>query len=256
MKHRMLSVLAISLFTLLHVDPAAAQTQNFRSWVSGVGSDDNNCTRTLPCLTFGAAIGKTATGGEINCLDPGGFGLAAIVVINKSISIRCVGVTAGILTGAPSGITINAPANAEVLLEGLDIEGVGQGGDGVLIQSATKVTIQNCSIRNFAGNGVNVAGPAGARVLIADSTILSNNAGLRIAGTGGASNTGIVMRTVIDNHPVASVVVAAGNRLIMSASKLTGSPTSVSLDAGATFTSFGDNAIQSAGTPTSTIPLR
>src|SRR5262249_17780734 len=164
--------------------------------------------------------------------------------------IRCVGVTAGVQTGAV-GITVNAPAGSEVLLEGLDIDGVGQGVDGVLIQSATRVTIQNCSIRNFTGNGVNLSGPLGAPVLIAASIILSNNVGLRIAGNG-AANTAIVMRTIIDNHPAASVVVAAGNTLIMSASKLTGSPTSVSVAASATFTSFGDNAIQAAGNPSFT----
>src|SRR5262245_30914372 len=251
MSHRMLSVLAISLFTVLHVDPAAAQNQ--RSWVSGTGSDANLCSRTQPCLTFAGAIAKTNPGGEINCLDSGGFGL---VTITKSISIRCVGVTAGVQVVGDFGIAVDTPAGSEVLLEGLDIDGQGTGLEGVLILRATKVTIQNCSIRNFAGNGVSLGGPLGARVVIADSTILSNNVGLRIAGTGGAANTGILLRTIIDNHPVASVVVAAGNNLIMSASKLTGSPTSVFLNGGATFTSFGDNAIQSFGNPTSTIPLR
>src|SRR5262245_45264840 len=251
MKPSMLSVLAISLFTILHVDQAAAQQ---RTWVSGTGNDGNPCSRMQPCQTFAGAFGKTATGGEINCLDSGGFGT---VVIDRSISIRCVGVTAGVLTALipASGIVVVAPGGSEVLLEGLDIDGQGTGLNGVEIGHATKVTIQNCSIRNFTGNGVSLAGPLGARVLIADSTILSNNVGLYIAGTG-ASNTAVVMRTIIDNHPVASVVVASGNNLIMSASKLTGSPSSVSVAGGATFTSFGDNAIQSAGNPSFTIPLR
>src|SRR5262245_2102959 len=250
MKHSMVSVLAISLFTLLHVDPAAAQ--NSRSWVSGSGNDANPCTRTSPCLTFAGALAKTFTGGEINCLDSGDFGTVAIT---KSISIRCVGVTAAMQTPG-FAIGINAPADSEVLLDGLDIDGQGSGLDGVSIFSATRVTIQNSCILNFMRNGVNLTGSPGARLLIADTIILSNNVGLRIAGAGGAANVGIVMRTIIDNHPVASVVVAAGNTLIMSASKPTGSPTSVSLAGGATFTSFGDNAIQAAGTPSFTIPLR
>src|SRR5262245_41635059 len=250
MKHSLLSILAISLFALLHIDPAAAQAT--RTWVSGVGDDVNPCSRTAPCKTFAGAISKTATGGEINCLDPGGFGA---VTITKSIQIICH-FEAGVLVNGTNAIVVNTPANSEVLLQGLDIEGLGTGLDAVLILSATKVTMRSCSIRNFSGNGVNLNGPAGARLYILDSLLLSNNAGINVAGASGAANTAIVMRTVIDNHPLASVVVAAGNNLIMSASKLTGSPTSVSLGGGATFTSFGDNAIQAAGTPTNTIPLR
>jgi len=253
MKRSLLSILAISLFAFVHVDPAAAQAT--RTWVSGVGDDVNPCSRTAPCKTFAGAISKTATGGEINCLDPGAFGA---VTITKSITISCPSTgTAGILaTAGINGVVINTPANSEVLLQGLDIEGVGTGNNGVNILSNTKVTIQSCSIRNFTGNGVNLAGPAGARVVIMDSLLLSNNAGVNIAGIAGAANTALVMRTVIDNHPLASVNVAAGGTLIMSASKLTGSATSVSLAGGTTFTSFGDNAIQAAGNPTNTIPLR
>src|SRR5262245_4981067 len=250
MKHSMVSVLAISLFTLLHVDPAAAQ--NSRSWVSGSGNDANPCTRTSPCLTFAGALAKTFTGGEINCLDSGDFG---IVAITKSISIRCMGVTAAMQTPG-FAIGINAPAGSEVLLDGLDIDGQGSGLDGVNIFSAARVTIQNCSIRNFNGNGVNLTGPLGARVVIIDSTILSNNIGLNIAGSGGAANIGILLRTIIDNHPVASVKVAGGSTVFMSGAKLFGSAANVILNAGATFTSFGDNAIQAAGNPSFTIPLR
>jgi len=252
MKHSLLSILAVSLFALSHIDPAAAQAT--RTWVSGVGDDSFPCSRTAPCKTFAGAISRTATGGEINCLDPGGFG---ILTITKSVTISCPFTgTAGVLGALTTGITINAAGASEVLLQGLDIDGQGTGNNGVHIISATKVTIQSCSIRNFTGNGVNLAGPAGARVVILDSLILSNNVGVNIAGAGGQANAALVMRTVIDNHPLASVVVAAGSTLIMSASKLTGSATSVSLAGGATFTSFGDNAIQTAGTPTGTIPLR
>src|SRR5262245_10319068 len=255
MKQNMLSVLAISLFTLLHVDPAAAQAT--RTWVSGTGNDANPCSRTQPCLTFAAAISRTNTGGEINCLDPGAF---SAVTITKSISIRCVGVTAGIIALGQTAIIVDTPPGAEVLLEGLDIDGFANGSiagiDGVIIATATRVTIQNCSIRNFAGNGVNLQGPLGARVVIIDSTILSNNVGLNIAGSGGAANVGILLRTIIDNHPAASVKVAAGSTVYMSGAKLFGSASNVILNAGATFTSFGDNAIQAAGNPSFTIPLR
>ena len=70
-------VLAATLIAaFLHSDPAHAQAS--RTWVSGVGDDANPCSRTAPCKTFAGAISKTATGGEINCIDPGGFGAVTI----------------------------------------------------------------------------------------------------------------------------------------------------------------------------------
>src|SRR2546430_1061586 len=61
----------------------AAFGQATRTWVSGVGDDANPCSRTAPCKTFAGAISKTATGGEISVLDPGGFGA---VTITKGIT--------------------------------------------------------------------------------------------------------------------------------------------------------------------------
>src|SRR5947207_7806855 len=58
--------------------------QATRTWVSGVGDDANPCSRTAPCKTFAGAISKTAEGGEIDALDPGGFGA---VTITKAMTI-------------------------------------------------------------------------------------------------------------------------------------------------------------------------
>ncbi|HEU0069033.1 MAG TPA: hypothetical protein VFQ26_07215, partial [Nitrospiraceae bacterium] len=59
---------------LLLITNSAALAQATRTWVSGVGDDANPCSRTAPCKTFAGAISKTANKGEINVLDPGGFG--------------------------------------------------------------------------------------------------------------------------------------------------------------------------------------
>src|SRR6266852_3551551 len=67
--------------------PASAQAT--RTFVSGVGNDANPCSRTAPCKTFAGAISKTAPAGEINVLDPGGFGA---VTITKSITIQAIGI--------------------------------------------------------------------------------------------------------------------------------------------------------------------
>src|SRR5881296_1284182 len=97
-----LSVVAIAAFMLAVA--SMAQAQATRTWVSGVGDDANPCSRTAPCKTFAGAISKTATGGEINCIDSGGFGA---VTITKAITIDGTGVLAGILNAGTNGVIIN-----------------------------------------------------------------------------------------------------------------------------------------------------
>src|ERR1043166_5809076 len=99
------------------------QAQATRTWVSGVGDDANPCSRTAPCKTFAGAISKTATGGEINVLDPGGFGG---VTITKSITIISDHIEAGVLVSGTNAIIVSLPnATDRGLLEGLDIAGLG-----------------------------------------------------------------------------------------------------------------------------------
>src|SRR6266702_6036155 len=107
----------------LFLPTAPAQAQASRTWVSGVGSDANPCSRTAPCKTFAGAISKTAPGGEIDCLDPGGFGA---VTITKSITIDCTATQAGILAAGVFGVTVRGPGIV-VILRGLSIEGFGTG---------------------------------------------------------------------------------------------------------------------------------
>jgi hypothetical protein len=256
MSNRVLNVaiLATVFVGVLYATPAQAQAT--RTWVSGVGDDANPCSRTAPCKTFAGAISKTASFGEINVLDPGGFGA---VTITKPITISAEGVEAGVLVSGTNGIIISiSPVtfpNAPVTLRGLDIEGLGTGLNGITITStsAPRVLVDRCIINNFTQNGVNLAGVAGGRVVLKDTIITKTAIGLNISGAGGAAVTGLVMNSTIDLSGT-SVNVAAGGTLIMGGSRLLGSLTSVA-NAGI-FTSFGDNAIQGTGTPTSTIALR
>src|ERR1700736_5478863 len=100
---------------------SAAQAQATRTWVSGVGDDANPCSRTAPCKTFPGAISKTAAGGEIDALDPGGFGT---VNITKSITIECDIGPGSILATSTTGISINANAASDVIyIRNLNING-------------------------------------------------------------------------------------------------------------------------------------
>src|SRR4030081_2373538 len=124
---QILKVRAICVFIALIV-PSSANAQATRTWVSGVGDDANPCSRTAPCKTFPGAITKTAAGGEINVLDPGGFGA---VTITKSITISSECTEAGVLVSGTNGIVVSAGPSDVVIIRGLDIQGLGTGLSGI-----------------------------------------------------------------------------------------------------------------------------
>src|SRR5258707_3718704 len=115
-------LLRTAYFTVLFISVACvADAQATRTWVSGVGDDVNQCSRTAPCKTFAGAISKTAVGGEISVLDPGGFGG---VTITKSITLDGDGTLASILVSGTNGIVING-AGITVTIRNLSLFGIG-----------------------------------------------------------------------------------------------------------------------------------
>lgn len=169
--------------------------------MSGVGDDANPCSRTAPCKTFAGAISKTAAGGEINCIDPGGFGG---VTITKAIAIACDQVEAGVLVAGTNGIIINAGAGDDIFLSGLDIHGVGTGIDGIRFLAGNSLHIQNSTIRRFAAAnslGVHFA-PSGASELYITNTTIAENGngatggGIEIKPTGAAGSAKVELRSV------------------------------------------------------------
>jgi len=172
-----------------------ANAQATRTWVSGVGADDNPCSRTAPCKTFSGAQLKTAPGGTINVLDPGGFGS---ITINKSLTIDGGGIEGSLVTGAANGITVNAASTDVVILRNLSIYGTGSGLNGVRVVQARAVHIENCIITGFRGGGMGngngiLANPTTAgvkRIYVQDSTIEANGltgdgGGIRLTPTAG-----------------------------------------------------------------------
>src|SRR5215470_18828285 len=152
--------LAMTLIAaVLYADPANAQAS--RTWVSGVGDDANPCSRTAPCKTFAGAISKTANGGEIDVLDPGGFGA---LTITKSITIDGGGgQVASVLVAGTNGLVIAAGATDVIILKNLRLQGLlGNGGNPgnsgqtaiKIINSAAMVVIENVEIYGFAIHGI------------------------------------------------------------------------------------------------------
>src|SRR5579883_3370332 len=120
-------ICGVLLSFLLPSGPAQAQAS--RTWVSGVGDDANPCSRTAPCKTFAGAISKTAAGGEIDALDPGGYGA---VTITKAITIDGGGgQVASVLVAGTNGIVVSAGPNDVVILRNIRINGIGTGINGI-----------------------------------------------------------------------------------------------------------------------------
>jgi|HubBroStandDraft_1064217.scaffolds.fasta_scaffold00390_9 hypothetical protein len=174
-----LSILALAFLVLLVAGPARAQAT--RTWVSGVGDDANPCSRTAPCKTFAGAISKTSASGEINILDPGGFGA---LTITKALTIAGFGVgTGGVLVAGTNGIVVAAGASDVVILKDLDIDGLGPTGGslaGVQFNSGKQLVIDHCVIYGFqgsggAGSGVNFQPSSGTSILTMTDTLVENN---------------------------------------------------------------------------------
>src|SRR6516162_569662 len=103
------ALLATAFACSMHAAPAQAQ----RVFVSTTGSDGNGCTFASPCRSFQHAHDTTGAGGEIDVLDPAGYGA---VTITKAISIQGHGFSGITVASGGTGITINAGPNDSVTL--------------------------------------------------------------------------------------------------------------------------------------------
>jgi hypothetical protein len=214
------AALVFALTVLVSVAIAApASAQALRTWVSGVGDDANPCSRTAPCKTLAGSIMKTAAGGEINALDPGGYGA---VTITKAITIDLTTIgSGGVLNASASGVNVSAGAGDDVVLRGLNINGASQGGSA------------DCSYGGL--NGIEVLGARSVR--IEDTTISrTRNAGIALT----ADNTNLsvlVNRVEIDNsceHGINAAPVAGRTVDVMVRdSTITNAGTGVRATAGA-----------------------
>lgn len=180
---------------LAAVLPVSAQAT--RTWISGVGDDVNPCSRTAPCKTFAGAISKTAAGGEINIIDPGGYGA---VTITKSITLNGAGSHAGILNAGTTGITVNAGADDVVVLRNLSINGaapltVGTV-RGIRFMAGRKLVVENCDISGQSQRAVSIESSTNnAVVFIGNTTVHTNpNNGIVVNPPAGVVNS-----VVLDN---------------------------------------------------------
>ncbi|TMJ17521.1 MAG: right-handed parallel beta-helix repeat-containing protein [Alphaproteobacteria bacterium] len=228
MKFRTLLAASATVISLgFTASPAAAQAT--RTWVSGVGDDVNPCSRTAPCKTFAGAISKTAAGGEINCLDPGGFGA---VTITKSLTISCPYTEGGALAGG-NGITVNLPLTSDVVfIRGLDIFGVNPPSNGIRMIGVGTLHVEDSVIRRFnaaSSAGISIAPTGTATVTITNTTVATNGngatgGGVVIAPTG----AGVVSVSIDDSRILgnanAGVIVSGASTVMITDSTVSHNP--------------------------------
>jgi hypothetical protein len=188
-----------SVAATLTVNPTSPPpVQANRTWVSALGSDANDCSRTAPCLTFAGAFAKTTAGGEIDALGRGGFGA---LTITKAITIDGSGL-ASILYSGTTGITINAGANDAVTLRNLTLDGTGTGLIGMKFNSGASLMVEDCVIMNSAPGAPGLQfSPTAASKLSVQDTVISNNGGGILAQTaaGGSAKVFLLRVQMVGN---------------------------------------------------------
>lgn len=175
---------------LFVISAGSANAQATRTWVSGVGDDANPCSRTAPCKTFAGAISKTSASGEIDCLDPGGFGT---VTITKAMTIDCGPNAGGILSSGTNGVVVSAGATDKVLLRNLVINGAGPtpGTNGIRFLAGRELFLDRVVIMGFTGNGIDVAQTQNSIMILKHVTITQGGNGIQTTTTtGGVNGTG------------------------------------------------------------------
>jgi hypothetical protein len=188
------------LAMLILAATSMAQAQATRTWVSGVGDDANPCSRTAPCKTFAGAISKTAAGGEIDVLDPGGYGT---LNITKAITVDG-GTGSGwgsTLASATNGFIVNANAtNDTIHLRNLSINGAGTtlGINGIRYIAANTLHVENVRIFRFSGDGIRMENATVGRLIVRNTHISEcGGDGIEIAGTSATANA-----VAVDNSSI------------------------------------------------------
>lgn len=233
-------VMRLLLTICFAVALAGAAHAQSRTWVSGVGDDMNPCSRTSPCKTFAGAISKTATNGEINCIDPGGFGA---VTITKSITIDCHEVVAGVLqTANANGVIIaidnfaGTDTRRTVQLRNLNISGADTGARGISIVGSTlgvnsEVYVEDCMLDGSFGtngSGISDARNGGGLLSVSNTTIRNMlGAGIGVTKSFLSGTTKVVINKVQVLNCATGVSLSTNTRATIFNSVISGNTTGI-----------------------------
>jgi hypothetical protein len=192
-----LPLIAIGAVAMWTLGTPALRAQATRTWVSGVGDDVNPCSRTAPCKTFAGAISKTAAGGEINVIDPAGYGG---VTITKSITINGGGSFASVLVSGTNGIIVNVGASDVVTIRNVSINGLGTGLSGIKMLGSGSLFVENVDIHQFADKGIDFQPTGAAQLFVTNAAIRNTGGGILLKPAVGISVTAQVRDSVLEQN--------------------------------------------------------
>ena len=274
-------VIAAGLALAATLPVSSAQAQSPRTFVSAAGSDSNPCSFAAPCRHFQAAVNATSPGGEVDALDPAGYGP---ITITQAITIEGQGWSYIAPPVSGNGITINA-VSGNFFIHGVLINGAGITGpiNGIVFNSGNVLTVRDCVIRNFNGDGIDFL-PTGstATQLLVSNTLVSDNSGegILIAPPGSASvaavldqievansfdgilaeNSGGVVHVMVRNSSIINNFDAGlhsesgGTTVRVTRSTITGNGAGWAVFSGGVISSYGDNNIDGNGTDNTAPP--
>jgi large repetitive protein len=182
-----------------------------RTFVSSSGVDSNPCTISEPCASFAAAYSAVLTNGIVAALDPGKYGP---LTITYPVTINGNGWAAITGTAQGSGIIINA-GSGNVVLTGLEVDGAGAAYNGIVFNSGSSLTVDNCIVKDFisnngtSGNGIMIAPTFGTIDFTIVNTIAVNNgsAGIHyLPASGLAAAIGAIDRVTATNNVIGIAV--------------------------------------------------
>jgi hypothetical protein len=190
---------------------APAHAQSIRTFVSTAGSDTNPCSITQPCRHFQAAVTATSSGGEVDALDAGAYGS---FTISHGITIDGQGWSYIAPPDNGNAITINA-VSGNVTLRGLSLNGVGTTNtSGIVFNSGTSLTVENCVVRKMLGDGLDFRSTATTtQTLAVSNSYFTNNAsnGIVIETLSSGAVTAAIDRTEFNNNANIGLFVWGAN---------------------------------------------
>lgn len=214
------------LLATLTILSTSAYAQLSRTYVSGTGSDSNNCSRTSPCATWNAALAATAAGGYITALDSGDFGPMAIA--------QSVTVDGGAGTAIADGIKATLGSADSVTLRSLtafSTEGIGVwiAGTGTAnlmkmrvvapsfgISTAGPVTIRDTVFEGTPGSntGIYLIGTSTTTSILENVSVRGFSTGLGILGKVTAKNCDFSFNTTWGVYAAQALVNLDGNKIL------------------------------------------
>jgi hypothetical protein len=206
-------VAALAFAVMLSAAPAQAQAA--RTFVSGTGSDSNNCTTiSMACRHFAAAYAATAANGEIDVLDPANYGS---FTITGPVSIEGLGWASIAPVSGGAAITINANPGDKINIIGLVLDGTALAStNGIIFNSGGSLAVRDSVIRNFSGVGIDFVGASTVNTLFVSNTLISDNGdnGIAIGNNVSGTTIGVLDHVALENNALDGLIVSTPDQTI------------------------------------------